>query len=834
MTEKLAAYNKKRRFDKTAEPEGKEGQNGEAGDLRFVVQRHWARREHFDFRLEWNGALLSWAVPKGPSYNPADKRLAVEVEPHPIEYRNFEGVIPKGEYGGGVVMIWDEGYWQPHGDVDEALRQGSLKFSLSGARLNGKWALVLLRQEEGEAEKNWLLLKEKDAFIHNDDGISQFQTSVRTGRTATEIEKGEGNMLPKNPFDKTDVQLAKLEDKAPQSGDWVYEPKYDGYRIIAYVEGTKAKLLSRNDNDYSLRLKSIADALVHFSKGRAMVLDGEAVIIDEVGKSDFQALQNHMKNPKGDELTYAIFDILALDGDDLRGRPLLERKAILEDLMKDAPQNLYYSRHIEGDGNKYFASACSLRLEGIIGKKIDSIYSGTRNGDWIKLKCYKRQEFVIGGYTLSEKNTEGISSLVLGYYEGKDLIYCGRAGTGFTQRNMKELEKIFSSIKRQTTPFKSVTKSKNNETIFWLKPNFVAEIQFAEWTKEGLLRQPSFLGLRDDKDHFSITKETVSDTYINLNKELDTKQNISSQENKSVVKGIKKPEKENKDTVLGVSISSPDKIVYTNPEVKKIQVIEYYAAVAERMLPFVDNRLISAVRCPRGAAQDCFFKKHPAPNSKYITVFSLDTEQGKEDYYYIQNAEGLVYEAQMGTLEFHVWGSRIETLEKPDIMVFDLDPDEGMELSQVRQGVKDLKSVLDGLSLVSFLKVSGGKGYHIVVPFESFVDWEIFSSFAKSIAEYMQKNWQDRYTSNIRKDRRKGKIFIDWARNGRGATSVAPYSLRARAGAKVALPISWKELDSTTPDGISMSEALSRLQQHDPWKDFFEVKQRLKKTNTGV
>ncbi len=828
MTEKLEKYNEKRRFDKTAEPKGKETQKADNGGLRFVVQRHWARREHFDFRLEWDGALLSWAVPKGPSYNPADKRLSVEVEPHPIEYRNFEGVIPKGEYGGGVVMIWDEGYWQPYGDVNEALQQGSLKFSLQGARLKGKWALVRLRKKEGENDNNWLLLKEKDEYIQEADGISQFQTSIKTGRTATEIEQGEGSMLAKNPFDKTDVQLAKLENKAPQSGDWIYEPKFDGYRILAYIEKNKARLLSRNDNDYTLRLKSLSDSLINWAKGRAMVLDGEAVIIDDKGKSDFQAFQNHMKNLKGDELTYAIFDILALDGDDLRSRPMIERKTILKEVMKDAPQNLYYSRHIKGDGNEYFASACRLQLEGIIGKKADSVYSGTRNGDWIKLKCYKRQEFVIGGYTLSEKKTQGVSSLMLGYYDAEQLIYCGRAGTGFTQRSMKELEKTFSSIKRQTSPFKSVAKSKSNETIFWLEPNLVAEIQFAEWTKENLLRQPSFLGLRDDKNPLSVTKELSSDTSTNEDEENDIQEDVSSQENKSVVKGIKKPTKENKSTILGVGISSPDKVIFESPPVRKIEVAAYYAAVAERMLPFVKNRLISAVRCPRGASQDCFFKKHPAPNSKGVEVFPLETDQGKEDYYYIQDPEGLVYEAQMGTLEFHVWGSQVDNIEKPDLMVFDLDPDEGMELSQVRQGVKDLESVLKELSLVSFLKVSGGKGYHIVVPFEPSVDWNTFSAFAKNIAEYMEKNWQDRYTANIRKDKRKGKIFIDWVRNGRGATSVAPYSLRARAGAKVAFPISRQELDTVAPNGISMSEALSRLQQNDPWKDFFQVKQRLK------
>lgn len=826
---KLEEYNQKRRFDKTSEPKGQSQQDRlPKAELRFVVQRHWARREHYDFRLEWNGVLLSWAVPKGPSYNPADKRLAVEVEPHPFDYRNFEGVIPKGEYGGGVVMIWDEGRWSPKSDVQDGLTKGSLKFELNGTRLKGKWALMRMQRKDGDAKDNWLLLKEKDKYAQDENGISQFDTSVRTGRTKSEIERGEQNMLAKNPFDKTAAQLAKLVDKAPKNGNWVYEQKYDGYRILAYIEENNTRLVSRNDNDYTQRLKAIADALTDWAKGRAMVLDGEAVVIDEEGKTNFQALQNYMKNPKGNELAYAVFDILALEGEDLRGKKLLERKAILEEIMADATDNIYFSRHIQGDGGKYFSSACDLRLEGIIGKKSDSIYSGSRNGDWIKLKCYKRQEFVIGGYTLSDKKAEGISSLLLGYYENKDLIFCGRVGTGFTQRSMKELAKIFSEIQQDKPPFKSVAKARSNEQIFWLQPKYVAEIQFAEWTQENVLRQPSFLGLRDDKKPFQVTKELVSESKSMDKEKVETTEDAIMEENKSIVKGIKKPGKEQKDSVLGISISSPDKIIFENPQVKKIQVIEYYAEVAERMLPYVANRLISAVRCPRGADQDCFFKKHPTQNAKEVKIFSVTTNDGEEDYYYIDDAAGLVYEAQMGTLEFHTWGSRIDSLEMPDTMVFDLDPDEGMELAQVRQGVMDLKSVLDKLSLQSFLKVSGGKGYHVVVPFEPSVDWQAFSAFAKNIAEFMENNWQDRYTSNIRKEKRKGKIFIDWVRNGRGATSIAPYSLRARAGAKVALPIFWEELDTISPNGIDMSLALARQKSNDPWKDFNKTKQKLK------
>jgi len=400
MIERLGEYKQKRNFDKTLEPEGGTAESG--GQLKFAVQHHIARKDHYDFRLEWNGALLSWAVPKGPSFNPRDKRLAVQVEDHPLEYRNFEGTIPKGEYGGGVVMLWDEGTWAPYGNVEEGLEKGSLKFALNGRRLKGKWALVRLKAKPGDTKDNWLLLKEKDEYALTGDGISEYTTSIRTGRTMDEIEKGEAEKVSKNPFDKVDVQLAKLVDTVPEGDDWLFEMKYDGYRIIAIVEGNNVRLMTRNGNDYTSRFGSIASSLLDLAGGRAMVLDGEMAVIDESGKTDFQALQNYIKNPQNQNLTYIIFDLLALDGNDLRGQPLIQRKNALLDLMTDAPKNLYYSRHVAGNGKESFDAACKLGMEGIVGKKAGSVYSGTRNGDWIKLKCDKRQEFVIGGFSLQD------------------------------------------------------------------------------------------------------------------------------------------------------------------------------------------------------------------------------------------------------------------------------------------------------------------------------------------------------------------------------------------------------------------------------------------------
>lgn len=803
---KLNEYHQKRNFEKTLEPEG-EREDSQEG-LRFVVQHHMARRDHYDFRLEWEGALLSWAVPKGPSYDTHDKRLAIQVEDHPLEYRNFEGTIPKGEYGGGIVMLWDEGFWEPHGNVEEGLHKGELKFILKGRRLKGKWALIRLKAKDGDKKDNWLLLKEKDEYVQTSDGISEFVTSIRTGRSMAEIESGDGEKFIRNPFNKVDVQLAKLVNTIPEGEDWLYELKYDGYRMIAFVEGNNVRLVTRNENDYTGRFPDIASALIDFAAGRPIILDGEMAATDSSGRTDFQALQNYMKNPKAQNLTYIVFDLLALDGVDLRGQPLINRKEMLETLMKDAPKNLYYSRYVKGNGKESFIAACETGMEGIVGKKADSVYSGTRNGDWIKLKCDKRQEFVIGGYTLSDKKTRGISSLLLGIYEDEELIYAGRSGTGFSEADIKELKEKFEGLKRMDSPFKIAPKARYNEEIIWLEPELVTEIKFSEWTKDDLLRQASFKGIRTDKHPRDVKKEKEScDKEVEKPMEADT--------NSIIVEGIK--------------ITNPNKVIFDDPEITKADVVRYYEKISERMLPYVSHRILSIVRCPKGISQNCFYKKHPGPGSKGIVTIPVSNDKGEtEDYFYIEDISGLVYEVQMGTLEFHPWGSRVDELEKPDIMVFDLDPDEGMDLSRVRQGVLDIKSILSELSLNSYLKTSGGKGYHVVVPLKPVVSWDTFHDFARRIAEIMEQKWPDRYTSNVRKAKRVDKIFIDWIRNGRGATSIAPYSIRARKGAKVSMPITWEELDTVAPDGINMEEALRRVGGNDPWKDFFQNNQMLK------
>jgi len=460
-------------------------------------------------------------------------------------------------------------------------------------------------------------------------------------------------------------------------------------------------------------------------------------------------------------------------------------------------------------------------MEGIVGKKANSVYSGVRNGDWIKLKCDQRQEFVIGGYTLSDRKTSGVSSLLLGVYAGGELVYAGRAGTGLSEADMKELAGKFAGLQRMESPFQLAPKPRSKEKITWLEPELVAEIKFAEWTAENLLRQASFKGLRRDKNPRDIKKENADE-----NKADEEVQPSSSSANETVrvveanTNGI---------IIEGIKISNPGKVIFADPEITKGDVIRYYDQVAKRMLPYVSHRVLSIVRCPKGIAQTCFYKKHPGPGSLGIVTIPISTSDGKlEDYFYIENTSGLIAEAQMGTLEFHIWGSRVDELEKPDLMVFDLDPDEGMDLSRVREGVRDVKNILAELSLNSYLKTSGGKGYHVVVPLKPAAPWDGFHNFARRVAEVMEQKWPDRYTSNVRKAKRTNKIFIDWIRNGRGATSIAPYSLRARKGAGVSMPLAWAELDTVAPDGVNMAEALRRIAGNDPWQDFFRNNQQLK------
>lgn len=786
MDGKLYEYNKKRDFSRTAEPNGKPGARQDGKGRKFVVQRHLARAEHFDLRLELDGVLLSWAIPKGPSFNTADKRLAVMVEPHPVEYADFEGVIPKGEYGGGTVMLWDEGVWEPRVRPQTALKKGELKFTLFGKRLRGDWALIRMADTAEADEKNWLLIKEKDEYAKKEAGTENFKTSIRSGLTIKQI--GASQASKKNPFDRASVQLAEAAESVPHGDEWLYELKYDGYRALAFTEKGKTRLISRNGADFTDKFTPVAKAVEAHFKGRAAVLDGEIVVTDKNGIPDFQAIQAYEKNPSsGGAPTYVIFDVLALDGKDLRNMPLTIRKEKLSSVLKNAPPPLALSGYVRKMDKKSFDRITDKGLEGIVAKKAQSQYAGKRNGDWIKIKQRRKQELVIAGYTPDD--TGGIKSLILGYYDDGVLKYAGRAGTGLNAAVKRELKEKFASLKQVKRPFENADKAPENAV--WLKPKLTAETEFAEWTKDGVLRQASFKGLRYDK----AAKEAAREKYYRR----DTPQ----------------------ETVAGVKISHPDKIMFPDCGFTKLNVAQYYERVAPRIMPHIKDRLLSAVCCPDGINGQRFFKRHLS--EQLDGVRNAPAGDG-EDYFYIYSAVGIVSLAQYNAVELHAWGCKKNSPDRPDVMVFDLDPDERLDAESVIRGALELKKLLEKLGLKSFIKTSGGKGYHIATPFRPTADWDTVRAFSKKTAELMAAKYPDKFTSVSRLSEREGRIYIDWQRNGLGSTSAAPYSLRLKPIPTVSMPVSWRELKNVTPDGFKPDDAIRRLNKADPWADFAKTK----------
>ncbi len=782
MSDKLQKYNSKRNFAITSEPQGKPGRSNRK-KLKFSVQHHIARADHYDLRLELNGVALSWAIPKGPSFRTADKRLAMRVEDHPVDYMDFEGTIPKGEYGGGTVMLWDEGIWIPRFDPDKGLKDGSLKFRLEGERLKGDWALVKIKNKDGGSSEPWLLIKENDEYAKNAAGISHFSRGVRSAKTMAEISES----AKANPFRSAEVMLAKPVVELPAGGEWIYELKYDGHRVLAFSQNGVTTLFSRNGLKCPSAFSPAAEAVSEILRGRAAVLDGEMVVAGKNGVPDFGALQRFIKSG-GDGLNYVVFDLLALDGEDLRKLPLSERKKKLKALIKGAPAIISYSEHTDKMGKARIQTLKAQGMEGIVAKLKNSEYSAGKNGDWQKFKFRNDREFVIGGYCLSESGN--LRSILVGFYKDGKLDFAGCVGTGFNALSKRELLQKFSKIPRKTSPFSQIPKEYTRGAE-WVKPVYAAQVHYAEVTSSGVLRQASFKGLRTDKPAAGITDE----------------------------KPIPKPGKRDTAEVLEVTISSPQKVMFPNPQITKKELAAYYAAVAERALPYLKDRFLSLVCCPSGIGGEQFFRRHF--DVEFAGIKRAPAKDG--EYFYITDTKSLIFLSQYNAIEFHVWGSKKSTPYRPDIMVFDLDPDEGLPLKDVRRGVKDLKEVLEGLGLKSFLKTSGGKGYHIVVPFKTGADGQLFRDFAKNVAGLLESKFPNRYTSSISKKERTGKIFIDWQRNSPGATWVAPYSVRARSGAAVSMPIAWEELSKIPPAGINVRTALKRLGA-DPWADFFTVK----------
>ncbi len=867
----LGTYRRKRHFEKTAEPEGQSGRSpkGRGRDKlsggMFCIQKHAARALHYDLRLELDGVLVSWAVPKGPSYDPRNKRLAMHVEDHPIEYGDFEGTIPKGEYGGGTVMLWDTGTWEPlEGDPREGLEKGEFKFRLEGERLRGGWVLIHTGGRRDRPENQWLLIKEgdDDARRGEPDPWGPEDQSVSTGRTMEEIADGKkprkkaarpkadaagaggevdgaergGRTAVRTPS-SVSLSLATLVDDPPEGGEWIHEIKYDGYRIAARVDGDDVRLFSRNDLDWTGRFKEVATALKGLPTSGTW-LDGEVVVFDERGVSDFGRLQRYVKEGQPGDLTYVVFDLLFQDGEDLRGLSLRERKRRLHWLLERGDIGLRavvkYGDHIEGRGAAVREEACVQGLEGIVSKRADDPYSGRRTRSWLKSKCARRQEFVVGGFTEPTGSRQGFGALLIGVHDQEGALrFAGRVGSGFDDRTLTRLHAQLNESARDKPPFADPPRGAQARGVTWVEPRLVAEVRFSEWTGDGQLRHPVFQGLREDKDPADVVLEAAGTAAPGA--AAGPPDPVAPPEPAARPKppAAQKPtapprSRSDKPALLGVTISHPDRLVFPDPGLTKLDVAAYYAAVADVMVPYLARRALTVIRCPDGIGSECFFQKHVTPSvPKAVAKAKVKGADGKSVVYpVVDTPEGLIAMVQNGAVEFHVWGSRVGAIETPDILVFDLDPAPELDWRRVREAARALRDELADRGLESFLRTSGGKGLHVVVPFTSRAQWPRVGAFAREVVEALVAREPSRYTATMSKAKRGGKVFVDHFRNGRGATSVTSYSLRARAGAPVAMPIGWEELGRTKAGNEWTAERVLRrlrTRKDDPWRDFWRA-----------
>jgi len=891
--EQLSRYRSMRHFDVTREPSGHQVRIAKkAAELPFVIQKHAASRLHYDFRLGWNGVLKSWAVAKGPSYFPGDKRLAMEVEDHPMEYGGFEGIIPKGQYGGGTVMLWDRGTWVPHVDVNEGLRKGSLKFALHGEKMHGNWALVRMHPRPGQrADKPaWLLIKEHDQFEHGQDETPITEKATRSvltkrdmdaiaraedrvwqsNRGASDGKGGEGKSTPARAQERDwsrdlrgapkeslpkflPPQLAQIAKAPPAGESWMHEIKLDGYRIQARIDGKRrtVQLLTRNGLDWTHRMKEVADAALRLPVKSAL-LDGEVVVLTDDGVSSFAELQASFQEPAKRPLTYFVFDLLHLDGHNLRGLPLSRRKQILERVIAESgdEQIIQFSRHLEGDGKAIFAKACELGTEGIVSKLADGKYTEGRSGSWQKIKCYREQELVIGGFTLPTNGIHGVGALLLGYYRDGKLIFAGKTGTGFTQKTHKLMRDKLEKLRSAKTPFATVPHELKRDAI-WVKPELVAQVSFTTWTADHLVRQASFKGLREDKPAKSVVLEEVEQeakTSVDKKVRSESKRATSASPARRLHASSTQPKSttasRTKDTkskggpppgsgldALPVKLSHPGKVLDATTGVTKEQLARYYWDVSETMLPYVAARPLTLVRCVEGSGKPCFYQKHR--NQMVQGLDSVDVVNRKtgahEPYISLHTREALVQLAQIGVLEVHPWGSRNESLDKPDRIVIDLDPDPSIDWPTVVASAREVRKRLQALGLKSFVKTTGGKGLHVVVPIRPEHEWPAVKKFTHEFVLAMERDSPRHFLTKMSKSARVGKIFLDYLRNDWNATAVAPYSPRARAGLPVAVPLTWNELGDAPPRFLVADFAAWRKRLgRDPWKEMLQSDQRLR------
>jgi bifunctional non-homologous end joining protein LigD len=790
----IETYNRKRDFSKTKEPRGRKLKG--KGDS-FVVQKHDASRLHWDFRLELDGVLKSWAVPKGPSLDPDEKRLAMRTEDHPLDYGDFEGTIPKGEYGGGTVMLWDQGRWipEPSKDPSKTIEEGHLHFTLEGDRMKGEWVMFRLKPRPGEKAEPWMLKKVTDDFAEPDDGdalVDNCVTSVTTGRTMAEIAAGEdvwrsnrrgqkggrgrrkASAAPP-PFEEP--QLATLVDEVPTGNGWIHEYKYDGYRLLLAVGEGVATAWTRNGKDWSDKFKALVKAAARLPAG--CLIDGEAVAIDDKEKPSFQLLQATLKEQKGANLVFYAFDLLIDRGEDIRKLPNIQRKERLAALLEGVSPPILFGDHVIGRGDELFREVCKQGGEGIVSKRASAPYKGTRTRDWLKIKCIQRQEFVIVGWSESDKRL-GFRSLLLAAREKGKLSYVGKVGTGFSGKLIQDLMERMRPLEVDKAPVE--VPRADRKGAHYIEPSLVAEIAFAEFTDDKILRHPSFIALREDKPASDVV--------------LEEPQKLKATEKKSTRKPTKKRGGASAED-FGIEISSPERVIFPELGLTKKDLADYYAAVEPLIMVDAGKRPMTLIRCPGGRTGECFFQKHDkgtfGPHVKHIPI--EESDGGQEDYLYFDDIRGLLASVQMGTIEFHGWGSKVPKVEYPDRLVFDLDPDVGLDFGRVKEAAVRLKALLGDLGLKTFPLLSGGKGLHVVAPLDASKDWPTVKSFAERFSRAIAEAEPDMFTANIRKVQRKDRIFLDWLRNQRGATAVMPYSARAREGAPVSAPVAWEELD---------------------------------------
>ncbi|MBR0648301.1 DNA ligase D [Roseomonas terrae] len=834
----LEAYRQKRDFAKTKEPRGKAATRKGSS---FVIQKHDATRLHYDFRLEMDGVLKSWAVTKGPSLVAGEKRLAVHVEDHPLEYGEFEGTIPKGEYGGGTVIVWDRGQWTPIGDAKRAYAKGHLEFELEGAKLSGRWHLVKMRGKPGEKRENWLLIKGEDESARPPDApdiLEEAPVSVKTGRGITEVEHerpgwssktgkisksrrkatAEGNgaaahtiaASPKSVLTTAgpvkggtkaslpafvEPALATLVMAPPSGERWLHEIKFDGYRLQVRISGGRAKLLTRSGLDWTGRFgKALAAKLAALPVSTA-IFDGELVVENGSGSSDFSLLQADLAERRSDRFALYLFDLLYLDGMDLRDVPLIDRKARLRDIIAGSGgDSLRFSEHFDEPGDLVMRHACRLSLEGIVSKERKAPYRSGRGKTWTKSKCSARQEFVIAGYVPSTISRRAIGSLVLGVHEKGGLRHVGRVGTGFTARVAEDLYRRLDKIRSSENPFADRLTTDELRQVRFVEPSVVAEVEFRAWTGDRHLRHASFRGIRDDKPAAEIVREGAEDSPTRPS------------------------------TMTKVKLTHPDRIYWPQEGVTKEGLANYYSEVWRFIAPHIVGRPLALVRCPTGITGETFFQKHAWKGiNSSIRQFSDPTAPDEEPFLGVDDIDGLIGLVQSATLEIHPWGSTTADWERPDRIIMDLDPGDGIEWPEVIDAALEVRQRLEQSGLSAFLKTSGGKGLHVVSPLTPDADWAAVKAFTKGLADVMATDKPERYVSTITKSKRRGKILIDYLRNQRGATAVAPYSPRARPGAGVSTPIDWAELSPEIgPAHFTVENIPKRLAAltADPWGDF--------------